>query len=169
MYVLLQFGEDPFSSKFEDLEGRPAFSVKEVERNPNLLVRLTREPEWSQQHPNIMGPNKSFLYFGPDRSLGYLVYGNGPTQPMSNSIRQKREASTSRYFTAQNGKDYKWKTSPTRMECVDGRSNIIAVWERSQPEDEHHARLTVRPQGLAIVTEILTTMTLNHISQNLRW
>jgi hypothetical protein len=26
-YTLLQFGADPFSSRFEDLEGRPAFTV----------------------------------------------------------------------------------------------------------------------------------------------
>jgi len=168
MYVLLQFGTDPFNNKFEDLESRPAFTVKEVERNPNIVVRITREPEWSQQHPGIMGPNKSFLYFGPDHSLGYLVYGNSPTQPMSNSVRQKREGSTSRYFTAQNGRDYKWKISPTRMECIEGRSTTIAVWERSHPRDEYHARLTIRPTGLAVVTEILTTLTLNHISQLLK-
>lgn len=26
-YVLLQFGQDPFSHRFEDLESRPAFTV----------------------------------------------------------------------------------------------------------------------------------------------
>lgn len=53
-------------------------------------------------------------------------------------------------------------------QCVDGRSTI-AVWELSDPEDEYHARLTVKASGLAIVTEILTTLTLNRISQFLNW
>jgi len=170
-HVLLQYGEDPFNTTFEDLEGRLAFTVTEVEQNPNLLVKLTREAPWSKQHPQIMGPNNSFLYFGPEHTSGYLVYGNGPTQPMTNSIRRKREGSTyvrSRYFTAQNGKELKWKITPQRMECLDGRS-VVAVWERSEPEDLFNARLTIKAPGLAIVTEILTSLELNHISTTLRW
>ncbi|KAL0950358.1 hypothetical protein HGRIS_010325 [Hohenbuehelia grisea] len=169
VYVLLQFGDDPCNIRFEDLESRPAFTVSEVAQTPNLVVMLSREPAWSQQHPNIMGPTRSFYYFGPGRSPGYLAYGNSPTQAMSNSIRQKRDGSASRYFTPQNGsKEYKWKISPQRMECVDGRSTI-AVWERSQPEDEFHARLTIKPAGMPIVTEILTTLTLNRVGMALNW
>lgn len=62
----------------------------DVEQKPNLLVRLMREPQWSQQHPEIMGPNTSFMYFGPEKSSGYLIYGNGPNQPMNSSVRQKK-------------------------------------------------------------------------------
>jgi hypothetical protein len=62
----------------------------DVEQKPNLLVRLMREPQWSQQHPEIMGPSTSFMYFGPGKSSGYLIYGNGPNQPMNGSVRQKK-------------------------------------------------------------------------------
>lgn len=61
-----------------------------MEQKPNLLVRLMREPQWSQQHPEIMGPDTCFMYFGPGKSSGYLVYGNGPNQPMNSSVRQKK-------------------------------------------------------------------------------
>jgi len=64
----------------------------DMEQKPNLLVRLIREPQWSQQHPEIMGPNTSFMYFGPGKSSGYLIYGNGPNQPMNSSVRQKKGA-----------------------------------------------------------------------------
>ena len=63
-----------------------------MEQKPNLLVRLIREPQWSQQHPEIMGPSTSFMYFGPGKSSGYLIYGNGPNQPMNSSVRQKKGA-----------------------------------------------------------------------------
>ncbi len=55
-----------------------------------------------------------------------------------------------------------------RIQCSDGRSTI-AVWELSQPEDEFHARLTIRGGGLPVVTEILTTLTLNRVSLALNW
>ncbi|KAH7926798.1 hypothetical protein BV22DRAFT_1032544 [Leucogyrophana mollusca] len=167
-YILLQFGVEPFDLNFEDIEGRPAFTVKLVEEKPNLVVQICREAEWSQQHPDIMGPSNAYLYFGPSRTPGYLVYGNGPTQPMTSSIRQKKDASSSRYFTAQNGKDYKWKITPQKMECVDGRSTI-ATWELSKPEDMFSARITIKHSGLQVVTEVLTTLALNRISQALDW
>ncbi|EGO02135.1 hypothetical protein SERLA73DRAFT_177918 [Serpula lacrymans var. lacrymans S7.3] len=167
-YVLLQFGADPFNLKFEDLEGRPAFTVKEVEENPNLVVQISREADWRQQHPDIMGPNNSYLYFGPSKSPGYLVYGNGPTQSMMGTIKQKKEGSTSRYFPAQNGKEFKWRVMPQKMECMEGR-NIIAVWELSQPEDIFTARLTIRHPGLATVTELFTALSLNRMAQALNW
>ena len=65
-----------------------------VDHGPNIIVRLTREAEWSQQHPDIMGPSNAYLYFGPSKTIGYLVYGNLPSQPMSESLRQKKETST---------------------------------------------------------------------------
>jgi hypothetical protein len=116
-YVLLEVGSQPYFTTFQDLDGRLAFSMlvrcpttcflvaakwrlpeltstfdhrNDVEQKPNLLVRLMREPQWSQQHPEIMGPNTSFMYFGPEKSSGYLIYGNGPNQPMNSSVRQKK-------------------------------------------------------------------------------
>ena len=133
LYVLLQFGENPFSTRFEDLEARAAFTVyvfvfvlaqrltslfrrkarlihscrgpiahqpiswhKQVDADyqPNLVIQITRESQWSQQHPSIMGPDKSFFYFGPQTQAGYVVYGNGPSIAMKSLIRQKKDGST---------------------------------------------------------------------------
>jgi hypothetical protein len=109
----------------------------QVEQTPNLVIKITREPQWSQLHPTIMGPNNSFFYFGPSITPGYVVYGNGPSMAMSSLSKQKKEGSTyvlsftsvldlprvdrpdvrsSRYYTGQNGKEYKWKISAQRME-----------------------------------------------------
>ncbi|KAF8138830.1 hypothetical protein EV363DRAFT_1522831 [Boletus edulis] len=166
-YVLLQFGDDSFSHRFEDLESRPAFTVYAHEL-PTIVVQVAREPEWSQQHPDIMGPNNAYLYFGPNKSRGFLVYGNGKEVPMAHQIRQKKDSSTSRYFTTQHGKELKWKIFPQKMECVDGRTTV-ATWELSQPEDVFNARLTIRHAGLCVVTEILTTLTLNRMAMALNW
>ncbi|OBZ70467.1 hypothetical protein A0H81_09559 [Grifola frondosa] len=169
-YVLLQFSADPWNARFEDLEGRLAFTVNMVEEDPNLIMRITREAQWAQQHPDIMGPSNSYFYFGPSRAQGYLVYGNSSTsQQMANARRQKKESSTSRYFTAQNGKEYKWRIAPQRFECVDGKGVVVATWETSQLEDEFHARITIKHAALAVVTEIITTLTLNRIAQVLNW
>jgi hypothetical protein len=131
-YVLLQYGNDPWATRFEDLEGRRAFTMyvyftihpcihtlsltdgasverwyvprrhelssltycsAQVEDRPNLVLKLSREAEWAQQHPDIMGPNASFFYFGPSRSAGVLAYGNTPTQPMTNSMKRNKEGS----------------------------------------------------------------------------
>ncbi|KII94720.1 hypothetical protein PLICRDRAFT_96541 [Plicaturopsis crispa FD-325 SS-3] len=172
-YVLLQYGTDPFRARFEDLEGRAAFTVliylpRQVERTPNLVLKLIREPEWAQLQPEIMGPSASFFYFGPALSSGYIVYGNSSHNPMANSLRQKKDTSTSRYFNSQGGKEYKWKIGGQRMECLDGRVSF-AVWERSAPGDEFYARLTIKHPGIAIVTEILTTLTLNRMAHFLDW
>lgn len=118
--VLLQYGDDPFRHRFEDLEGRAAFSMYvlyptfvirrsiglimqmdgfstevrlqrhpqplftlrlgQAGQTPNLVTRITRQAEWSQQHPGIMGPDNSFLYFGPETSIGFIMYGNNRTQ-----------------------------------------------------------------------------------------
>ncbi|KAI6100150.1 hypothetical protein F5141DRAFT_1140600 [Pisolithus sp. B1] len=161
-YVLLQFGSDPFAFRFEDLEGRPAFTVYQ---NPSV-VKVTREAEWSQQHPDIMGPASAFLYFGPANARGYMQIS------MSNHLRQKREKQlvqcSSRYFTTRTGKELKWKVSPQRMECVDGRSTV-AAWELSQPEDVFSARLVLKHSALTYVTELLTTLILNRMALALNW
>jgi hypothetical protein len=54
------------------------------------------------------------------------------------------------------------------LQCICGRTTI-AVWELSEPEDIYHARLTIRPAGLPIVTEIVTTLTLLRMAQALSW
>ncbi|GLB34263.1 hypothetical protein LshimejAT787_0111470 [Lyophyllum shimeji] len=168
-YALLQFGDDPFNNVFEDLEGRSAFTVTAAGFNPNPIFKVTREADWSQQHPSIMGPGTSWLFFGPDHAPGYVAYGNNRNHiPMPHFLRQRREGSTSRYFTSQSGRDYKWRISPTRMELLDGRT-CLAVWELSHPEDEFHARLTIKPLGLPIVTEVVTTLALNRMAQQLGW
>ena len=51
---------------------------------------------------------------------------------------------------------------------MDGRSTL-AVWEHSLPDDEFHARLTIKAAGLMFITEILTTLTLNRMAQALNW
>ncbi|KAI0784901.1 hypothetical protein C8Q75DRAFT_794883 [Abortiporus biennis] len=165
-YILLQFGADFSDIRFEDLEGRLAFTVEE---NPNLILKVTREAPWAQRHPDIMGPNSSFLYFGPSRMPGYLVYGNSSPQPMANARKQKKDYSTSRYFHAQSGTEYKWRLAPQRLECVDNKGAIMAVWETADADDEFHARLTVKHAGLAIVTELVTTLLLNRIAQSWSW
>ncbi|TCD64235.1 hypothetical protein EIP91_004337 [Steccherinum ochraceum] len=185
-HVLLQYGEDFRNMRFEDLEGRMAFSLRTVEETPNLILRLTRESLWASQHPSVMGPTSSFFYFGPSRTQGYLGYGNSPTQPMANFRRQKSGSSTSRYFSAQNGVEYKWRLSPHRLEhpptfnrvfvqlksfrqCVDNKGAALATWEIAQPGDEFHGRLTIKHAALSMITELLTTLTLNRIALSLNW
>lgn len=60
----------------------------------NVVIRLTREDDWAQNHPDIMGPRNSFFYFGPSRSTGHLIYGNTPEQAMADSMIQKKDTST---------------------------------------------------------------------------
>ncbi|PFH48995.1 hypothetical protein AMATHDRAFT_81533 [Amanita thiersii Skay4041] len=169
-HVLLQFGANPFNMRLKDLDGRLACTVVGVGHDPNAIVRLTREAPWAQQHPTIMGPDNSFFYLGPESRPGYIIYGNGRTNiPMTCCIRKKKEGSTSRYFTTLSGKEYKWRKSPTRMECIDARHSTIAIWELSHPDDDHSATLTIKANGMHIVTEILTTLTLNLMAQDLGW
>ncbi|KAJ7624541.1 hypothetical protein FB45DRAFT_796516 [Roridomyces roridus] len=182
-YVLLQYGSDAFNARYQDLDGRAAFTISPVSHNPNLLVKLAREAAWSQQHPGTMGPDVAWFYFGPSvasytsvygagtpmPSPGYIVYGNNRNSvPMPALRRQRNEQSISRYFTAQSGRDYKWKITPQRMELFEGR-NILAVWELSTTTDDFDARLTIRQAGLSIVTEIMATLTLNRIGEALGW
>ncbi|KAJ3982680.1 hypothetical protein F5890DRAFT_1580541 [Lentinula detonsa] len=118
-YVILQFGTDPFNNRYEDSEGRLAFSLYLASQSPNLVIRLARHIPWAQQYPNVMGPENAYFYFGPEMSPGYIVYGNNQISlPMSHMSRQQREGSTSRYFTAQSGRHYKWRITPHRMEVL---------------------------------------------------
>ncbi|KAG6334330.1 hypothetical protein ID866_4754 [Astraeus odoratus] len=167
VYALLQFGSDPRACRFEDLEERAAFTVATLHQNLPV-IKVAREAMWSQQHPDIMGPENAFLYLGPSDTRGYMAYGNSEQIPMANHLRQKREGSSSRHFTTRTGKELKWKVSPQRMECVDGRTTI-ATWELSEPEDVFSARLVIKHSALSFVTELLTTLILNRMALALEW
>ncbi|KAJ7133813.1 hypothetical protein C8R46DRAFT_923535 [Mycena filopes] len=194
--VLLQYGADAFNARFQDLEGRSAFASN----NPNLIVKLSRDPAWSQHHPGTMGPDAAYFYFGPSRpssspshaspsssssqsysassvygagvptpTAGFVVYGNNRHSiPMGHLRRRSREGSQSRYFTAQSGREYKWRISPQRMELADGRATL-AIWELSAPGDAFDARLTIKHAGMAIVTEIMATLSVNRMGEALGW
>ncbi|KAJ7015873.1 hypothetical protein C8F04DRAFT_1170834 [Mycena alexandri] len=163
-YVLLQYGADAFNARFQDLEG--ARSFHRASHNPNLIVKLSREAVWSQHHPGTMGPDAAYFYFGA--LPPFLLVGLRRRYPPTPTAGFIVEGSQSRYFTAQSGRDYKWKITPQRMELADGRSTL-AVWELSAPTDEFDARLTIKHAGLAIVTEIMTTLTINRMSESLGW
>lgn len=45
----------------------------------------------------------------------------------------------------------------------------MALWETSQLEDPFHARLTIKHSALSIVTELVTTLTLNRIAMIMNW
>jgi hypothetical protein len=57
---------------------------------------------------------------------------------------------------------------PRVLQCIDGRTTL-ALWELSDPDDEHSAKLTIKPAGMSIITEILTTLTLNLMAQTMGW
>ena len=46
---------------------------------------------------------------------------------------------------------------------------MIAVWEKLDGSRGCDARLLLTADGLAIVTEVLTTLTLNHMAGELNW
>ncbi|TDL30062.1 hypothetical protein BD410DRAFT_780588 [Rickenella mellea] len=168
-YQLFQFGSDPFSFKFEDYEHRPAFTVEKVAKDPNLIVKISRRDEWALQHPGIMGPRNAYLYFGPSNCPGQLAYGNSEPTAMSLYLQKKKGSSNSRYFFAQSGREFKWKIlSQRRMECHDAR-NLIAVWEVVEADAGYTAQITLSNAGLGLVTEVLTTLTLNLMSRQLYW
>lgn len=96
----------------------------------------------------------------------------------------------SRYFRCLNGKDYKWKIGSHRMEvrplssyslavfpsqfflfsqCFDGRSTILAIWEVSTPDQEHYARLIIKPNAMPLITEIVTALIVNRLALALSW
>jgi hypothetical protein len=167
-FVLLQKGQDPFHTSFEDLDGLTAFTLQEVEHTPNTLVQLRREAPWVRRHRDVMGPGAAFFYFGPSGAPGYLIYGNAPSQPMATALRRKR-SSASQYFTSRSGRLLKWKRlAINRMECVDGKE-VLATYEAAQLSSDYSAMLTIRQAGLAVVTEILTTLMLSQMATVLQW
>ncbi|EJD01698.1 uncharacterized protein FOMMEDRAFT_89899 [Fomitiporia mediterranea MF3/22] len=168
-YVLLQYGTDPFNYQFEDSDEQTAFTTSKVVQVPNVVVQLTRHDDWAAQHTQVMGPRSAFLYFGPFNSPGQVAYGNGERVAMSYYLRKKKEGSNSRYFNAQGGKEFKWKSvSSERMELCDAL-NVYAVWEKAPPNSEHDAQITISYTCLSIVTEILTTLTLNLAAKRLQF
>lgn len=58
-----------------------------------MLVRLTREKEWSQQHPDIMGPSSAYYYLGYDDKPVHLAFGNGERMSMMDWMKLKKEGS----------------------------------------------------------------------------
>ncbi|KJA29552.1 hypothetical protein HYPSUDRAFT_31464 [Hypholoma sublateritium FD-334 SS-4] len=168
--TLIQWGDDPLRHHYIDAAGRMACTVKEVDRNPNPIIRVGRETAWAQLHPNVLGPDNAYLYLGPESTAGFVIYGNNPVNlPMHYFLRPgKQPNSISRYFRCQNGRDYKWKVSSHKMECYDGRT-LLATWEVSPPREEYFARLVVRERGMSIITEILTSLIINRMSMALGW
>ncbi|KAH9983571.1 hypothetical protein BJV74DRAFT_878899 [Russula compacta] len=167
-YVLMQKGEDPFHTRFEDLDGLTAFTIQEVDRLSNTIVQLRREEPWEKKHQNVMGPGAAFFYFGPSGAPGHIIYGNAPSQPMATTLRRKG-SSASQYFLSRSGRLLKWKQLPNhRMECVDGKE-VLAIYEAGQASRDYSALLTIRHSGLAVVTEILTTLMLSHMAILLQW
>jgi len=131
-------------------------------------VQLRREAPWVHKHKGVMGPGAAFFYFGPSGTPGYLIYGNAASQPMATALRRKR-SSDSQYFTSRSGRLLKWKRlSNNRMECVDGKE-VLATYETGQLSGHYSAMLTIRQAGLAVVTEILTTLMLSQMATVLQW
>ncbi|KAH6912412.1 hypothetical protein BKA70DRAFT_1370058 [Coprinopsis sp. MPI-PUGE-AT-0042] len=167
--VLRVYGDDPLAHRFADAEGTHAFSA---DRNPNTVVKISRDSAFTQKHLSIIGPDNSFLYLGPNNSgVGYALYGGNTTQFLMAHFRQpgKKEGSISKYWRALNGKDYKWKVySEHKMECKDGNS-LLATWEITPPAEEHFAVVTLKPSALPLITEVVTSLAVNRIAQAYSW
>ncbi|KXN88998.1 hypothetical protein AN958_06460 [Leucoagaricus sp. SymC.cos] len=168
--VLYQYGDNMFHHRWVDEANSLAFYVTEAANSPNLVIKLHREPKWAQMHPSIMGPEKSWFYLGPGNIPGYVCYGNNPSHHgmMEKFRKRKRDSGSSRYFTSQQGKDYKWKIAPTKMECTDS-GTTLAVYEISDPEADYHGKLTLKSAALPLVTEIMTSLVLNKMAIDLSW
>lgn len=54
------------------------------------------------------------------------------------------------------------------IQCHDAR-NLIAVWEVVEADAGYTAQITLSHAGLGLVTEVLTTLTLNLMSRQLYW
>jgi hypothetical protein len=55
-----------------------------------------------------------------------------------------------------------------RWQCVDGKE-VLATYEVAQLSSDYSAMLTIRQAGLAVVTEILTTLMLSQMATVLQW
>jgi hypothetical protein len=54
------------------------------------------------------------------------------------------------------------------MQCVDGK-DLLAIYEAGHASRDYSALLTIRHAGLAVVTEILTTLMLSQMATVLQW
>ncbi|EKM79792.1 hypothetical protein AGABI1DRAFT_113076 [Agaricus bisporus var. burnettii JB137-S8] len=173
--VLYQYGDNMFSHRWLDDANNVAFTISEASHNPTLVIKLHREAKWAGLHPTMLGPEKSWYYLGPGNKAGYVCYGNNQTNHnMSEKFRKKkREGSSSRYFTSQAGKEYKWKITETKMECFEGWTHLastpIASYEISHHEAEYHGKVTLRGNAIALATEIMTSLVLNRMAADLGW
>jgi hypothetical protein len=52
--------------------------------------------------------------------------------------------------------------------CIDGKE-VLAVYEAGQASRDYSALLTIHHPGLAVVTEILTTLLLSQMAVILQW
>jgi hypothetical protein len=93
---------------------------------------------------------------------------------------------SSQYFTSRSGRLLKWKQLPNHrmevrtlriikvgyvthiMQCIDGK-DVLAVYEAGQASRDYSALLTIRHAGLAVVTEILTTLMLSQMAIVMQW
>ncbi|KAF9523269.1 hypothetical protein CPB83DRAFT_887033 [Crepidotus variabilis] len=171
-WILFQHGSDPQKHHYQDQENNLAYKLEEFTQkdDPNRVIRLARDVQWAQQRPTAMGPDNSYFYLGPENNIGYLIYGSTSTRiPMSSMLRGgKKEGSVSRYWKGQNGSQYKWKVTPTRMECLDN-GRTLALWEVNSSESDHYSKLTLYPKAIPLITEVLTTLILNQMALKLEW
>jgi hypothetical protein len=72
------------------------YSHSQADTTPNLVIKLHREPKWTQLHSSIMGPEKSWFYLGPSNQSGFVIYGNNQTHlnMMDKFRKRKRDGST---------------------------------------------------------------------------
>jgi hypothetical protein len=92
---------------------------------------------------------------------------------------------SSQYFTSRSGRLLKWKRLANNklevrfpfpdmsapnfvLQCVDGKE-VLATYETGQLSGHYSAMLTIRQAGLAVVTEILTTLMLSQMATVLQW
>jgi hypothetical protein len=54
------------------------------------------------------------------------------------------------------------------LQCIDG-NQVIAVYEAGHASRDYSALFTVQHAGLAVVTEILTTLMLSQMATLLQW
>ncbi|KAF9528044.1 hypothetical protein CPB83DRAFT_855232 [Crepidotus variabilis] len=171
-WILYQYGDDSQKHRYLDQESKLAFTLQEFQQNedPNRVIRLVRDGEWSARYPSVMGPDRSYFFMGPENNLGYIVFGNGNIHiPMGYMLRGgKKEGSVSRYWRGQNGNQYKWKATNYRMECLDN-GRTLALWEVSPPDKNYYATLTIFPKAMPIITEVLTSLILNQMALALTW
>jgi hypothetical protein len=128
-YALLERGTCPLETTFVDEEGRPSFTMfvspsplssstypicSSSYRDPNLLIRVAREKEWSQQHASdVKGAASAFVYLDHVAQPVHIAFGNGERQPTAEWMRPARKDENVRAFTSQSigqfGGEYKWR------------------------------------------------------------